>query len=470
MLIAAGVAGLALVQVEGGRIHVSATRVRPNEAGRVAAMRIGSPHTVTPPNDPFATMTYTDDPNEHRLRLEATGIPRLEFEPDYDVYEANAPGDWIVTPDGRARLIAIGVVLPPATADDYNQMRRVAYYRPSDHTPISVDQLPQSVRRDRVYADDPEPTFRFVFELEGFDSPDAIGYLFRDANTEARLTSGYGYSTGEDWAYVQINCPAWHGPTMALAMNLTHGPVVEQRLPAEPGATWRHGPLHVEVLRKLNLRPGGSYSHGLNEGKLHASITYRDEEENSKPFHGLLVGMLPHNNTGGLDMDLLDANGKVIRDRAHVHMSELRYLGHEAADDEIAALRLRWRPQFKRLVWRVPLPVIDEANRSVTDLTRVRVAYVKFENEWNMREFLAEGLQVEIDYTVRQAFDPGPGYFPATFQDTTLGEILDAYRQHVTGEVGHHMAFDKRQMKFVLEPDWPTRMKKAIEQFIDRLF
>ncbi|MBS3820813.1 MAG: hypothetical protein KGY81_03520 [Phycisphaerae bacterium] len=472
LVIAAGatVALWARHGTDGGAIRIPATAARPGAAGTRAALRRPTPHSVVPPNDPFGTLTVTDKPTERKLAFEVTGLPRLAFEPDFDVYEANAPDAWLTTPDGRVRLVAVGVMRSPSHATEFNTLQPIAYYTPADRTPLSIDDLPPLQGQDSAYAYRPTPMYRFVFECDGFDAPDAIGYAILDANTEVSLARSYSYSMGDGSAYVQLGIAARHGPLVDLAMDLAHGPVVEHRMPAEVGETWRHGPLHVEVLRHLSKQPHGCCSHAHNGMRYHGGMHYRLDASGADPFSGMLIGTVPAGELRGLDVHMLDPDGAVIHDRANVNMGVLRYLAAEIERQRIAAIRLRWRPHFKRLIWRVRLPASDPANQGVTDLMQVRVGYVQFEKEWRMRQCLRRTLQIEIDYPVRAAFDPPPGYFPATFSDATTGEILNAYLQHVAPKPGHHVRFDEPTMKLIIEPTWPTRMKQKISDLVDRLF
>ena len=456
-----------------GKISVSPTANRPSAAGHLADLRLPTPMSVTPPADPFAGLTITDNKAEHKLEITIADVPENEFKPAFDVFEAKKVEDWVVTPAGRVRLVAIGVADPAAVPDD-ERYAPVTYYRPTDLTELALEDLPIKQRMARVYiqSNQIEPSFRFVFELDGFDQPDAIGYDIYDAATEVGLSSGYGWSTVDDSAYVEMDLPVWHGPAIELAMDLAHGPVIAHEIQATPGEYWRHGPLHVEVLRRLDKEPGGMYSQGTNDGRYHGRIHYRDDDSSSTQLNGLLVGILPRRNIGGLDLDLVDADGNPIRDRAHVYAGEVRYLAGEVAANEIAALRVKWRPHFKRLIWRVPaLPVVGAANRGVTDLAQVRIAQAAFERQWQLQNFIEDALQIDVDHSnIRSHFKPPAGYFPVTFEDTTPGAILDDYLRHVAIPPDHRAVLDQATMTLTVKPTWYGKLRAWLDQHVGGWF
>ena len=446
-----------------GSIKVSPTAVRPGAAGNLARLHKPTPLIETPPTDPFAGRKVTDNPSERRLSITVPHLPDLKFEPAFKVFEATKVDDWIVTPAGRVRLVAIGVADPAAVPPGRDRVVPVTYYHPADLTKLTVTQLPERQQRERVYIHDDQlaPSFRFVFEMDGFDHPESIGYDIYDAATEAPLSTGYGSNMLGDSAYVQFDLRAWHGPAVELAMDVAHGPVIEHEMPAEPGERWRYGPLHVEILQRLDKRPGVGHSSSRDEDQLHVAIRYREGRADEKPFNGLLVGVLPRYNIDGLDVDLIDADGEVIADRAYAGTSTLRYLGNEVASEDIAAVRARWRPHFKRFIWRIPaLPAVGASNRGVTDLTQVRLSRVTFDHEWQMGSFVAGLLQIDLDFSsVDSEFDPPPGYLPVTFEDVTAGKILSEYLRHVAIPPGHRAMFDDDTMTLKVAPTGFTRLR-----------
>jgi hypothetical protein len=446
-----------------GSIKVSSTAVRPGAAGSLTRLRNPPPLIETPPIDPFSGRKVTDDPSKRRLSITVLHLPDLKFEPAFKVFEATKVDDWIVTPAGRVRLVAVGVANPAAVPPGRDRVVPVTYYHPADLTKLPVTQLPQRQRREKVYIQDDqvEPIFRFVFECDGFDHPQAIGYDIYDGATEVPLPRGYRANMLGDSAYVQFDLPVWHGPAVELAMDLAHGPMTEHEIPAESGARWRHGPLHVEVLQRLDKRPGVGHSSSRDEDQLHVAILYRENEPDEKPFNGLLVGILPRRNMGVLDLDLINPHGEVITDRAYAGTGDLRYIGNEVAAEDIVALRARWRPNFKRFIWRIPaLPAVGSGNRGVTDLTQIHLSRVTFDRAWQMGYFIAGLLQINLDFSSFDSeFEPPPGYFPVTFEDVTAGTILNEYLRHVAIPSGHRAIFDEDTMTLKIAPTWFTRLR-----------
>lgn len=474
-LLAAAAATLTAFATAGpGPINVSPTAVRPNAANDFAELFLPTPVTMPPPAEPFASLRLTDDQAGHEVTIEITDLPDLDFEPAFDLFRMKTVDDWIVTPAGRVRLVAIGVADPADVPPGDRRYAPLTYHHPADLSELSVDQLPPQQRRVETYvqSDQIEPTYRFVFEFDGFDEPDAIDYDVHDAATEVGLTSGYSYGTTVESAFVEVDMAVWHGPEVVLAMDLAHGPLIEHDIPAEPGQRWRHGPLHIEVLRRLDRWPRGGHSYGTNDKRFRGSFGYRDDVPAGQAFNGVLIGVLPQRSIGGLDLDLIDVDGNVIRDRAHIHANHVRYVGGEVDADEIAAVRARWRPHFKRFIWTIPaLPTVGSTNGAVTDLAEVRLPRATFDSEWQLEDFLEDALQIEIDYsTVHSKFNAPPGYFPVAFEDVTVREILDHYLRHVTVPPDHRVILEISTMTLTTDPTWYGKLRSWLNKTLDGWF
>lgn len=448
-----------------GRLRISATAVRPGAAGEFAALRTVASSLVAPPNDAFASVTMTDVRAEHHIEFDTSGVPDLEFEPNYAVYEASNPAGWITTPDGRVRLVAIGVSLPAPGASSVSPGHQPwTYYRPDDLSPMALEQLPKGARHEHGWHSGPLPNYRFVFAFDNVTHPDVIGYAFHDARTKARLSRRYSYGTNETSAYVEASIAAWHGPAVVVCMKLAHGPMVEHDLPAIAGSVWRHGPLHIEVLGPVEHTLGGS--HGWNDDTHY--MGYEPNQPLAGP-HGVVIGILPRRNIGGLDLKLVDVDGEV--GPAHWSGTMIRCVGYKTRSDLIAAIRCRWRPHFKKLIWRVPaLPRIAPNKPGMTDLTQVRVPYVDFDDERDFRRFLAASLQCDISYALHRRFNPDPGVFPVTLENKTLGEILDVYLDNVAIEADHTIRLDEATMILAVDETWFARTLGKVKAFIDRNF
>jgi hypothetical protein len=444
------VVGLAWLHAEPDRpIRISPTAPRPGAAGNLAELRSPVAHIAPVPVDPFADVTITDDRDEHEIAVTIGNRPNPAFTPDFDVHESSSPGGWVSTPDGRVRLVAIG--LAQRASPTAGRSVPVRYYDPVDLSPVAWESLPESMRRRTLYLGRRgRPTFLFIFELDGFDHPDPIGYGLHDAHTQAKLTWTYGYSSAPDAALRTYSAPIWHGPAAVLSMDLAHGPLIEHRLRPEAGRKWRHGPLHVEVLGRLARQPIGPGSSMHSSRELQATFAYHTPAASAESFGGVLVGVLPINRIGGLDMGLLDADGAAFNQRGDdLWFSGLRYLGARVEADQIAWVRVRWRPHFKRIIWHLPaLPAALPANQGVTDLLHVTIPSIELELEHDWVRLLEDALQIEIDRSTLgggSAALPAAS-FPRTYEDVTLGQMLDEYLSHVNLPPGHVVVLDEARM------------------------
>lgn len=157
------------------------------------------------------------------------------------------------------------------------------------------------------------------------------------------------------------------------------------------------------------------------EGVMHRSTVFQSRSPLSDDLAFSLVFL--HEELGvpvQIEIEAFNHQGQVIPQLSRHEHRNLFATSYEGKKEDLAALRLKAKPDYYRLVYKWDhLPGLPDRNRNVADLLDLTVPKAVFRNRMEIRNFLSETLQIDI-----VGVFPDMGFAgPQTYQNVTLREL-----------------------------------------------
>lgn len=314
----------------------------------------------------------------------------------------------------KLEYIASANLQNPVSSDNSHRIE-MDFYHP-DGSPVSksevMKEFPALYQRTTRFYGSNHREIRFLFRISGLRDPIIAGSSLFDKKTRVSVSNSSRYYSKDDLHTVGQVIRILHSTPLLLTMNIAHGEVENREIEARMGekAVFTNTECRIEAFFE-----GDAYStSNLNE----FSIDPR--------FKGRTVLVLSH------PPGIFENQFKVqaVKDDGEKIWSislggsgvGMMYI-FEEAPEKINKIQITYRPHIQRAIVSFPdIPGISEENRDLENLLDVNVPYIKFEKEYEMRNFIEGILEIRI-------FEHGSPttFFPKEYNNASAGEILRDY-------------------------------------------
>ena len=295
------------------------------------------------------------------------------------------------------------------------------------------------------------PHATFIFEHENIENVMFGNFWIYDSRTHKQLTSGGGSSVRENsWEY-QTNIPLWHKAPVDIVFDITFGPTETYEFPPDAGEGFKRENFECRLLDVFE---------GVN-----ASISSSSELLKASPpascqrFYFICQ---PQAIYMPVTFDVLDKYGNKLKTQGGSTSTYTHIFKLMEPLEKASLVRAEYRAKRYRILLHLPfIPGLPERNRDIDNLFDEYVPYAKFENAYNIQQFLQKILQ--FNNFQNSGMTPPDNIdrrsFPMEFRDVKVGEIAKVY------STGGRLDIDIKNDK--LELKYPVSLKEKIKQFIN---
>lgn len=429
-----------------GRPGISPTF--PRAVKELEAMLRPTPAPASAGTTHYPTLNFT-------ATSEGTKITFTDTRPEepvffgYTVHEIPLEGA-LKLGDGSVSLdhITRGVADPAAPFEQGQSSTTV----PSQFFDNKLEPIPDETVRERfknewerrTYIRDWYSQYRFSFAATNAPEIKLLRGDIRDARTGGRISHGYHNGSGGGHFQFGPGIGMWHRAPVVLILDIAHGPVETEDVPAAIGTVVQHALGEMKLVAKLEGRNHGmSSTSGSGGGEV---TIHSDSKETGS---SLLFYGLPYSGYAPVDFQFISSKGQLLNGSGTSSSYKLSVMSVDGPADEVATIRVRKYPHLKRLVVRLPyLPGLPPENDNVRDLLNVRAPFVRFRGDWEMRTFVQLATQASVH---NYSWAPPPqGAFPVSYTNVTPREILEEIRRLNIG--APRIVIDERDNKIEFRP------------------
>ncbi|MCE5231524.1 hypothetical protein LLG95_18250 [bacterium] len=243
-----------------------------------------------------------------------------------------------------------------------------------------------------------------------------------------------------------------------IMLEFATGPAEKISVPAKDGAGLTTGSCVVRLIHHFPYACDASYD---NRGRY--SFTPSTSVANKQEDFFFLW---PPNRPLGVQIAALDKDGNEIRPQyLGIHN---QYFMPRRYDNtrEIVSYTITRQPRRHRVFLQLPsIPGLPPENASVADPLDLRVPYVKFTSNMEMKDFIMKSLRLnrsEIGLPFNRAIPIGPADFPMELTNVRLRDIVERYAR------GGKYSIDYAQGIFAVT--YPMPVSQRIRIFWRKLF
>ena len=436
---------------------------------------------MNPPKISFAGL------NTNKLALSAVSVTTNQGKIRIEYPEVQSSGNSVVVQEFKLHRAEAGELvkiegveinlkrigqawaMPTTNANRWQRPRVPAsFYRPN-LVPMKneevVAELPDLWER-QIGSRDNYNAYRFDFDINGGDWKFLSGSLF-DARTHAQLVWGYSSgrrSRGLEW---MIEPHIWHETPLDLVLDISVGPLEEEEMAPQQGNSFSVGPVTYQLLYCSGGLSTSTHSSG-SSGKMEymefvewtPAITKKKES----------VFLFKSNNRvdqKNFEITYLDAENKPLNTSAGGHSSQ--YLFDAVYGDlaEVKKIRVRKYPVAHRIIYRLPgLPLGVPSNQKVDNLFQASVPMLRFDYEYEQKEFIQRVAQVEFGSFPRTNLPAGT--YPRYFTNATVADVLKDYEKLMGAQGQAYVNQEKLQIEVGKRP-WPLEALGKVQEFLKKI-
>lgn len=375
-------------------------------------------------------------------------------------------GETIQLGDTTINLKRIGQGwVPPGTNVNHYQSAVPARFYSPDLVPLMdadvLRDLPNQWERN-VDCQNNMNGYRFDFAIQGTQWK-VLDVSFYDARTHSSLINGSVSQHTKQGYKFEAEPFIWHFAPVELVMDLALGPVEEEEILPQTGATFTVGSARYYLIYTSDNSSGGYHGSGNDGKKSYLELLAPSAQPARKKECVLLFLGSPKPDQRTFDLEFLNAEGKPCETGGGSHSAEsiLQFIRGDLAD--IKKIRVRKFSVGHRLVFHLPgLPGLPSGNQSVDNLFKVRAPMLRFDREYEQIEYVRRITQLGLGnfpYTNVPA-----GTYPRWFTNATPVEVLEDYGKLMGAQGDIYIDQEKLEIE-VRKRSWPLEALGKVRDF-----
>jgi len=322
-------------------------------------------------------------------------------------------------------------------------------------------QLTEYVDGSYSYSGDSYPKIKAWFGSRqhppGYMTP--VG-LF-DGATKQSLSGGYSYSqiTADSFGSVELRPHAWHAVPLELVMDveLDGRCVVETN--SEPGTIIA---VPGGLVRLVGVWSGDARSWSSQNSSSSGTETMRISLRQRESQASAVAVFVTEPQGLAVHFDLCDEQGNSFEGNGGGTAGGIRVVGLRANAPEVKRVRLAVSTNHHRVLLTLPpVPNLPAGNQPVQNLFDVPVPMVKFQTEYQLRDYIGQLTQMKFAYFSAGNTMP-TNVFPMVLTNVTAADLLALYQRHLTNNL--MVAVDEKKLEIRVEPTPLERAKRWVRQ------
>ncbi|MES2923286.1 MAG: hypothetical protein V4819_17150 [Verrucomicrobiota bacterium] len=360
--------------------------------------------------------------------------PRVEFEiqpaaesyvPKCEVIDFDS-ADGFTSASGHGKVLWLGAKTFRQSKPDDREYPQWAMFQPNGE-PMprgNADAMLQAEPIEMYLRD--SPNLSAMIAVDGYQN---VIWKFRqlfDSNTHVPLQDGYTDMTSKaKGAGFSASLPALHDAPLLAVIDLFHGAIQNFSLPAARGSVVVQPEFRFEVIETLDgAVETGAYN--LSTVPHMKKLAYDGPKSSVGTTCSVLYQVTPPVLRDAITLEAFDSEGHEIKG-AEKTTWDLALHHFDGPVIRIASLRVRYRPNFTRLLLRIKsMPAVDAPNLKPTNLFDLTVPEIVFRNPGQMQCFIADTVEFNNPRETNTSGDESS--FPMTLHDASPRQVIDRYR------------------------------------------
>ncbi|MEM7010170.1 MAG: hypothetical protein AAF585_01700 [Verrucomicrobiota bacterium] len=426
LISAAAVIGvIAFIKAPRG-LHSSPTDLR-ERAHQQTWEPLMNPPSPSPSSRPFTqpSLKFTDKGSKIEVELKAASATApvnhlITVVDEGESVAATIPGGPTI------ELLGLGAFWPSAPeeeADRYSGRAEIDIVHPITHEKLAPEVRQKlakfSIDRPMHYYNT-DVRSRYVVGSDRTENLRWLGIYALNDLTHSRMNWSWSISNRSELTTMNIGASAWHNPPLAIVIDFAWGDPIVKPVSIDPNAPPTAFPdFDVKV---QHTRPGRWEMQSESSDGVTTVGVYEQNTRIDGDAHFGVLTMVPSDFLSRCYIDVGDGENHFLNSSSS--------MGVWNADQQLPEsgfVNIKFLPNYGRVVFHIPsLPGgVNDATK-MTNLFETQVPYVKFRQEYSIREFIERGVELEFD-TPRIPGKPRMN-FPLSYENVTVQEILDDYR------------------------------------------
>ncbi len=361
----------------------------------------------------------------------AAPVVEVEIQPATVIYVPKCEvidfdsADGFTSADGRGKVLWLGAKTFRQSKPDDREYPQWAMFQ-SNGEPMArgnADAMRRAEPIDMYLRD--SPNLSAMIAVDGYQN---VIWRFRqlfDSKTRAPLQDGFRMASKPQGAGFSASLPALHDAPLLAAIDLFHGATQDFSCPPAGGSVVEQPEFRFEVIATLDgAVETGAYN--LSTVPHMKKLRYDGPQSSVGTACSVLFQVTPPILRDAITLEAFDSEGHEIKGTEKTTW-DLALHHFDSPVSRIASLRVRYRPNFTRLLLRIKsMPAVDPPNLKPTNLFDLTVPEIVFRNPGQMQSFITDTVEFHNPRETNSSGDESA--FPMTLHDASPRQVIDRYR------------------------------------------